>query len=79
MYKESCPSTTFLRYFTFLDSTDFLNILLELHIDLTDHATILLTHFSSKERAFRSQGLTGGWHGMARRELGLSCLFVAYI
>lgn len=66
-------------YFTFLDCTDFLNILLELHADLADHTTILLTHFSSQERAFRSQGLTGGWHGVASRELGLSCQFGGYI
>lgn len=69
----------FLIYFTFLDCTDFLNILLELHADLADHTTILLTHFSSQERAFRSQWLTGGWHGVASRELGLSCQFGGYI
>lgn len=32
---------------TLLDSTDFLNILLELHADLADHTAVLLAHLSS--------------------------------
>lgn len=69
----------FLKNCTFLDCADFLNILLELHVNLTDHTTILLTHFSCQERTFRSQCLTRGWYRMASRELGLSCLFAACI
>lgn len=69
-----------MRNCTFLDCADFLDILLKLHADLTDHTTILLTHFSCQERAFRSQCLTRGWYKtLASRELGLSCLFGAYI
>lgn len=37
---------------TFLDSADFLNILLELHADLPHHTAVLLAHLSSQERAF---------------------------
>lgn len=63
---------------TFLDSADFLNILLELHADLADHVAVL-TNFSSQERAFGSHCLAWGWQGVASRELGLHFLFGAYM
>lgn len=42
---------------TFLDSADFLNVLLEFHADLADHAAVLLAHLSSQEWAFGSYSL----------------------
>lgn len=38
---------------TLLDSTDFLNILLELHANLANNTAVLLAHLGSQKRAFR--------------------------
>lgn len=57
---------------TFLDSADFLNILLELHTDLADHTAVLLAHLCSQKGAFGGHSLTRRWYSrMASRQLGL--------